>query len=221
MTLIYNELPSIDEAIKTLSAIDLTRLLSELGQVLIKYGLNACFGIVLVHRHFILAEDEQMVELKDGEKLITCVFTNGIPDAQVVNKFNLHVPSLPEVVGSSLVVTKSGLLAYEYRCTTDSRAREQLEIMNGVSLDFRADWSDVLEKFGMENRFGLIALEDEDLRFRCEESFLNERVSIHWDIVNRGSSDEPMETPTVWYASDLGHLMECRKCQHSDDGSED
>jgi len=218
MSLIYNGLPSgIDQATKLLTAVDLTRLLSELSQLLIYHRLNAYFGIVLVHRHFILSENEQMVAVKDGENMVTSVFKNGLPDRQVFTQFNLSVPSVLTIVASSLVVHKSGLLAYEYKCTNDAGACAQREIMKYINSSFRAEWVDILERFDVDDGFGLIVLEDENIEFKREESFPKERVSVHRRIIGKKSEAETMDIPTMWYSSGRGPVTVCQSCGHSDD----
>jgi len=216
MSLIYNGLPSINEATKLLTAVDLTRLLSELSQLLIHHRLNAYFGIVLVHRHFILSKNEQMVAVKDGENMVTSVFKNGLPDRQVFPQFNLSVPSVLTIVASSLAVRKSGLLAYEYKCTNDAGACAQREIMKSINSSFRAEWVDILERFEVDNGFGLIVLEDENIEFKREELYPKERVSVHRRIMGKQMEAEIMDIPTVWYSSGRGPVTVCQSCGHND-----
>ncbi|HKP14360.1 MAG TPA: hypothetical protein VJZ91_19725 [Blastocatellia bacterium] len=60
-----SDLPNIDE-VSPLSEKD-AECLSEIKQVLDKYGFLQRFGVCLLHEHFTLADDEVMVESCDEE----------------------------------------------------------------------------------------------------------------------------------------------------------
>lgn len=214
MSPFYNTLLSIHEVSNGPSISNVNRLLVDLSHLLVKYRLHYFFGIALVHRHFILAEDEQMVDLTstDSENIVTSVFKNGLPDSKVVDNFNLHVPSLPKVVPSRFLVRKSELVAYEFMCADEDRAREYSNLVNRITPQFRADWVAVAEKVGVTDRFGLAALVAGEQVFRREESYMKERLSIH-----RRKFNTPSECiPTVWYVGD-GTPRVCRDCDHCDE----
>lgn len=65
MAAVYNSLPDIEEASSTLRDLD-DGILRGLSHVLLKYELNTHFGISLVHKHFDLEdENELVVDLRD------------------------------------------------------------------------------------------------------------------------------------------------------------
>lgn len=46
-------------------------VLAEIGDVLRKHGLNERFGVCLLHKHFDVAEDEELVEETDEERRVS------------------------------------------------------------------------------------------------------------------------------------------------------
>lgn len=209
---IYNELLTIQDAFKDLSIERINAVLIELSQLLMKYRLHTYFGIALVHRHFTLEDDEQMVDLTSGENIVTSVFKNGIPCGHVVTKFNLRIPSSLTIVPSRFIVCESGLLGYEYTCTDEQQAYVSNNIVNNIDSKFFSDWIDLLDRYGMYNKFGLMALQADELVFRREESYNMERLSVH----RRDISGMSKCIPTVWYAGD-GAPKVCRGCDHCDE----
>ena len=62
----WNDLPSIHDVEKT--AQEDEQCLREIKAVLERYGKTSRFGITLLHQHFMLADDEVLVENCDIEK---------------------------------------------------------------------------------------------------------------------------------------------------------
>jgi hypothetical protein len=212
MSPIYNDLPTIQDAFKDMSIEGINAVLIELSQLLMGYRLHTYFGIALVHRHFTLEDDEQMVDLTSGENIVTSVFKKGTPGSHVVTKFNLRIPSSVTIVASSFIVCESGLLPYEYTCLDEKQAHIGNNIINDIGSKFCSDWIDLLERFGMHNKFGLMALKADELVFRREESYNMERLSINRRDVN--NIDKCI--PTVWYVGD-GAPKVCMGCDHCDE----
>lgn len=213
MSAFYNELLFIHEASKVLTnEIDLA--LVELSKVLGKFCLHAHFGIALVHRHFELAEDEQLVDLSNEEVTVTSVFKNGIPDSHVVREYNLEVPSIPKIVPTSFIVRNSQLIPYEFACIQHDKTASYGRILTRINRRFRCEWVAILERFGMVDRFGITALGSEKPIFRGEQSNTNIRQSI----LRKGLDFAENLIPTVWYSAG-GKPIVCTACTHNESGS--
>lgn len=59
----YNSLPSIADAGRSLQPADIALLTTTIGQVFVKHKVQKLFGIILLHNHFSLDEDEILVNI--------------------------------------------------------------------------------------------------------------------------------------------------------------
>jgi hypothetical protein len=205
---IYNNLPDILEASAALNRLEHSNLL-ELSLLLTKYGLQSRFGISLVHRHFDLAEGEELVDLISVQTrdIISTVFTNGIPDDRLVDEYNLLVPRSPTIVPSMLLVRESELIPYEYNCAEADTANLRSE--DKLDEAFLSEWVKMLEKLGMPDRFGLAVLDDNQRTPRLEKSYRDKRVNITREC---SEGDLGSHVPTVWYVAGDGAPAVCSGC---------
>lgn len=95
----YNSLPNIMDAGNNLKSSDIDLLTKEIGQVFIKHGVEKLFGIILLHNHFSLEEDEMLVN---------------IGSVAVPWKTSSLAQQLDDVKGSAWVFTKNGVSPYEF-----------------------------------------------------------------------------------------------------------
>jgi len=215
MSAFYNELLFIQEASKALTnEVDLA--LIELSKVLGKFRLHTQFGIALVHRHFELADDEQLVDLSNEEITVTSVFKNGLPDSHVVREYDLEVPFTPTIVPTSFIVRNSQLLPYEFTCIPHDKSTSYSHILTRVNGRFRCEWVEILERFGIVDRFGITALGSEKPRFRGEQS----NTTIRQSVLRKELEFAENLTPTVWYSAG-GKPTVCIACTHNDHSGSD
>jgi hypothetical protein len=57
----YNSLPGLFEARDQFESAQSSDVLSELGQLLVKRGVQNMLGVTLLHNHFLLEQDEKLV----------------------------------------------------------------------------------------------------------------------------------------------------------------
>jgi hypothetical protein len=191
----YNSLPHIQEASKALNDLD-DDYLSLIDQILIKYDLQSSLGITLVHRHFLLEDDEQLIELKcsQSDDVVSSVFKNGVPDDQVLSGYNLLIPQYPTIVPSVFIVRQSGVIPYEYCCVEKEEANKlHFDILDRIDDEFCAEWVTTLERLRMVDKLGL-AIIDESTNGRVEDIYPNQRVSVYREYRVGERRDEGVST---------------------------
>lgn len=209
MSQVYNGLPDIMEASEALSRLE-NGYLSELSQLLVKYGLQSRIGISLVHRHFTLAQEEQLVDLisAQGENVVSSVFRNGLPDNQIVKDYNLRVPDFPTIVPSKFIVRQSGLIPYEYSCVQKEQAKA-FNTLDRLDSAFITGWVETLERLGIVDILGLTLLEGtEGTSLSLEKSYPDRRVSISCQEVGEMGD----YIPSAWYIASDGEPTVCWGC---------
>jgi len=209
MSSFYNELLLLQEASEVLTNGGDKAALVVLCNLLAKFHLDAHFGIILVHRHFELTGDEQMVDLPGETQLtVTSVFKNGRPDSHVVGEYNLEIPSSPAIVPTSFIVRNAKLLPYEFAYIPTEDAGSYADTVTRIDSRFRKEWVETLKKFEMVDRFGVTTLGGAR-GLRCEQSYTDKRVSV----LRRVNEIDATLVPTVWY-SDCGAPRVCGGCEH-------
>jgi hypothetical protein len=209
MSSFYNELLLLQEASKVLAK-NVDQALLALCNLLAKFHLDAHFGIILVHRHFELGGDEQMVDLPgEAQITVTSVFKNGRPDSHVVGEYKLEIPSSPAIVPTSFIVRNAKLLQYEFSYIPEDDAGSYADLVTHINSRFRKEWVETLQRFEMVDRFGITTLGGGRPGLRCEESYTEKRVSV----LRMVNEIDTALIPTVWY-SDNGAPRVCNRCGH-------
>lgn len=206
----YNTLPDIVSASLALGQHE-TGLVFELGKLLVSYNLQSRFAICLVHKHFNIEDEEQVVDLRSGKDtnlVVSSVFTRGTPSDRVVRKYRLCVPASPFIVPSKFCVSESGLIPYEFDCTEADSANppDRDTAVNGL---FLTKWVQMLKRKGTTAPLGLALLGSTDAMIRRERSFPAERVNITTE------GDEGIEkyVPTMWNIAESGEPKVCCACE--------
>jgi hypothetical protein len=195
MSHIYNTLPHINEAAKRLPSLQ-SSVLPELKALLAAYHIEAQFGIVFVHRHFTLQqEEEQVVDLTGPGTVVSSVFQNGRPDDQVVEEYHLRVPDDFTLVPARFLV-RDELIPYEFKCVSKDEECSFKEHADSLSESFISEWSDILERNDAQDTMGLVDLSTETAIDGLEISDAERRVSI---ITTTPEMTEEIESiPSVW-----------------------
>lgn len=208
MPSIYNSLPDILEASNTPLRLK-AHLLSELSQLVVKYRLQSRTRIVLVHRHFTLGDNEQMVSLMGFHREISIVFTDGVPDPQIIAEYNVDFPQVPSLLPSKFLIRESELIPYEYSCGEQGNVKDW--DITQVDKAFLAEWTQTLQRSGTETCFGLTLFENVASVLQLEHSFQHNRVSVTQPSLNVEFMDDFV--PTVWSVSDDGEPSVCSGCR--------
>jgi hypothetical protein len=208
----YNSLPPIEEASKTLNEVQ-GDYLYMLGQLLVKYGVQSRLGISLVHRHFRLEDDEQLIRLRvrQSDEVVSTVFKNGLPDSRIVKDYNLVTPKSSKLIPYMCIVRESGIVPYEYCCTEEEEADIlYFNVLSRIDDDFLAEWTTILDRLQMVDKLGLAILEDNPV-IRFEALCSDQRVTICKPGQVTTGSDESQYITTVWMASG-SPLEKCSSC---------
>ncbi|KYK59810.1 hypothetical protein DCS_00944 [Drechmeria coniospora] len=135
----YSSLPSIEDASETLTSDAVALLTSAIGHVFVKHQVQKLFGIVLLHNHFTLKDDEILVNFGS---------------VAVPWKTTSSAKQLLDVKGSAWRFTKDGLVPYEFT----HYAYPAADI--GGFQSFLSELRDLLCSFGLVEKLGICALQD-------------------------------------------------------------
>jgi len=208
----YNNLSQVEEAFKALNEVE-DDYLSILSQLLIKYDVESRLGISLVHRHFHLEDDEQLtkVRVRQSEKVISTMCTNGIPDSRIVKDYDLLISQSSRIVPSMFIIHHSGIVSYEFSCIE----KEDVNILyfhtlSRIDDDFISEWTTILDGRKMVDRLGLAILNDNST-CAVEAICPDKRVRIFRQCAIENDKTEYI--PTVWMAA--GQVLQaCQKDEH-------
>ena len=208
MPLIYNTIPRVEEASKSLAELQAS-VLPELRALLVKYKLQSSFGIVLVHRHFdLINAEEQVVDLSGPDTVVSSVFTSGQPNAQVVDEYKLDVPDPFAVVPAKFLV-RDELIPYEYKCVPKVQETQYSSRRSGLPPSFLKSWSNILGKYFAKDKMGLVDMLAEDDIEGFERSDAKRRLNIV--TAHSLSAERRQYIPTMWQ-SDSSPNRPSRTC---------
>jgi len=93
----------------------------------------------------------------------SCV-TNGMPDPEILRKYNLQMPKEACIIPETFLIRGGKLLPYEFTCIEGDAARQNLEMIDLMQRrqDFLDGWTRVIKDHGLEDRLGLTIREEED-----------------------------------------------------------
>lgn len=100
-TMIYNSLPSVEQANAALEAINRTEVLLELCRIIAKHNLQDAFGIRLLHKHNDIESHQIMVEIEEvtteGKTCLATAPRTNVPHAfATANSWKLAPGSIQE-----------------------------------------------------------------------------------------------------------------------------
>lgn len=105
---LWNELPDVHSAIE-FSEKD-AECLTELRQVLIKFGSLDRFGICLLHTHFEIEDDEILLETTNVEERTQFIRPVKIQDYEGKDDLKLMTTALKLIEGDAIAVQRCGCL---------------------------------------------------------------------------------------------------------------
>jgi len=177
MAHIYNNIPYIEDAARSLPVLELS-VLPQLNNLLTCYELDSKFGVVLVHRHFDLVDaEEKVVDLKGPGTVVSSVFKNGRPDSQIVNEYSLELPEVYTIVPAKFIV-RDELIPYEYTCVPKEEEMAFISHSENVPVEFLREWTLILRNYCAEDKMGLVDILTADDENGTERTDHERRLNI-------------------------------------------
>ena len=170
-------------------------MVPDLAKLLADYGLHDRFNIWLAHRHFLLSnENDRIVELQGQNISVSSVFTEGAPDSEILNNFDLSIPADPAIVPNTFLSHGGRLLPMEYLCLDRDEAETHLFTAANVTRTFLEEWDEVLARHDVEDRFGLAlrTSDDIDLGRRSKLQYFDPFLKVDVTVENDGSLNGAM-----------------------------
>lgn len=173
----YNSLPGIEDAGSGLKPSDIEQLTAAVGNVFVKHQVQSLFGIILLHNHFPLDEDEMLVN---------------IGSVAIPWKTSSLAQELRDVKGSSWRFTDKGLAPYEF--VHDTATRLNIDGFQSFLSELRA----VLERLGLVEKLGVCAFSRGDLDVATQVEFTQGRanITLPFDIAPEQGQNKSVEA--VW-----------------------
>jgi len=194
MAHIYNSIPHIEEAARSLPVLE-SSVLPQLNSLLTNYELESKFGVVLVHRHFDLVDsEEQVVDLKGPGTVVSSVFKNGRPDSQIVNEYSLELPEVYTIVPAKFIV-RDELIPYEYTCVPKEEEMAFISHSENVPVEFLREWTLILRNYCAEDKMGLVDILTADDENGTERTDHERRLNVVTLSEFFGGSNY---VPTLW-----------------------
>src|SRR5262245_58853844 len=185
----YNSLNDLDRAATLLAQHgDAVRTL---GEVVVRHGLECSLGLALLHRHYMIAENERVVHRDAGYGKISRPERDGtvaLPAClwKYAKRDHKYYP-LEYVAASS---------DHPFYC--ESRL--------AAAPEFRAEFADHLEKLGLADVFGLASVSSTgDADHQLEKTDAPKRESIR-----RGAVEKPEGVETAWSFASGAEGVSCR-----------
>ncbi|KAI1175976.1 hypothetical protein F4777DRAFT_597917 [Nemania sp. FL0916] len=173
----YNSLPSIADASSSLNSTEIDQLTTTIGQVFIKHKVQNLFGIILLHNHFPLDEDEVLVN---------------IGSVAVPWKTTSLAKQFRDVRSSAWRFIEQGIAPYEF--VYDVSSRPDVSGFQPFLTELRA----LLGHLGLMGKLGLCVLTSEDLNSNTQVEFTQGRanITLPFDIAPEGGPNRSIEA--VW-----------------------
>lgn len=174
----YNTIPNIDDAAQHFPVGMIEQVTESIGSVFIKHQLQDIFGLVLLHKHFELDENEILLNV--GSVTVPC------------NKNHL-VTLNRKIQPSAWIITAGGLVLYEY-CDAFGKTVDFISYLPFVS-ELRV----ILEQFSLADKIGLCRLFEHDLnsagtQFEFTQGRAN--ITLPLDVFEGSGKDASIEA--VW-----------------------
>jgi len=148
----YNSLPELREAkdqFKSLGASEI--LFTEIGPALVRHHVENILGVVLLHNHFLLSQNEKLVDV--GSVAVPCA------------------EELPNVSASSWRFTDKGIAPYEFVRSDAKTSLAQME-------PFLAEFRTIIIKWKLGNVFGICSLKEGSVGRPVTTEFTSGRANI-------------------------------------------
>jgi len=206
---LYNSLHDMvecDPLVPTLEIEVIPRLLD----LVRKYNLDETVGISLAHKHWDLrSDDEKVVDLENHSHTISSVFTNGKPNPQTLQSWNLFVPESPAIVPSKFLVRGSDMIPYEYDCVDSNEATSRLARIEALPAAFLEQFTALAALSPMPEIMGLTVLPSGGVPDQWESSYVKSRLNVSTFGVN--NSPDFHGVATLWLVDNDGPIK-CKKC---------
>ena len=154
----HNSLPDIADAKIQFDSLDADKILfTDIGRAFVKHHVEIMLGVVLLHNHFLLAQDEILVN---------------VGPVAVPWKTDSGAKELKDVYPSSWGFTKDGIAAYEF-----GHAAPRVALDSQLQL-FLSELGAILTKRNMTGLFGICALDDGSIDRPTSFEFNEGRANI-------------------------------------------
>lgn len=172
----YNSLPSIMDAGINLTPADIALLTTTIGLVFVKHEVQKLFGIILLHNHFSLDENEILVN---------------IGSVAVPWKTNSLAEQLRGVRGSAWRFTEQGVAPYEF--AYDQNLPDVSDFQ-----PFLSELRVLLKRLRLTDKLGICAFRSEDLYSTTQVEFTQGRanITLPFDIAPEDGPNRSIEA--VW-----------------------
>jgi hypothetical protein len=165
---VFNNLPSLNEVNTKAKEVDAASVIaSEIANLFVKYEVQASFGVQLLHHHFNLHNDEQLVDV-GGAAIPWC-----LGHAEDLNS---------RVYPTSWVFKGDTYHPYEFQFSPPSQTLPAIDIDS----TFLVAFNDVLKKYNLQGILGLRALKDKAER-KPEMEITQGRANVTFDYLPDGT----------------------------------
>lgn len=173
----YNSLPNIADAGSSLKPADIALLTTVVGQVFVKHKVQDIFGIILLHNHFSLDENEILVN---------------IGPVAVPWKTSSLIEQQRDVRGSAWRFIEQGIAPYEF--TYDVSSQPDV----GGFQPFLSELRALLDRLGLLEKLGICVLTGGHLDSTTQVEFTQGRanITLPFDIAPEDGPNRSIEA--VW-----------------------
>jgi hypothetical protein len=187
----YNSLPNIADAGSSLKPADIALLTTTIGQVFVKHKVQKLFGIILLHNHFSLDENEILVNM--GSVAVPWKVPN-------------LVERLRDVRGSAWRFTEQGIAPYEF--AYDVSLQPNISDFQPFLSELRA----LLDRLSLAKKFGICVFTNKDLDSATQVEFTQGRanITLPFDIAPEDGPNRSIEA--VWQF-DLSPQLDTEACE--------
>lgn len=148
----YNSLPELCEAEDQFKSSGASEILfTEIGPALVRHHVENILGVVLLHNHFLLNQNEKLVDV--GHVAIPCA------------------EELPNVSASSWRFIDEGIAPYEFVRSATETSLAQME-------PFLAEFRTIINKRSLDHVFGICSLKEESIDGPVTTEFTSGRANI-------------------------------------------
>jgi len=148
----YNSLPELRKAkdqFKSLGASEI--LFNKIGPALVRHHVEGILGVVLLHNHFLLSQNEKLVGF--GSAAVPCA------------------GELPNVTASSWRFISEGIVPYEFVCSDAKTSLAQTQ-------QFLAEFRAIINEWKLANVFGICSLKEDSIGGPVTTEFMSGRANI-------------------------------------------
>lgn len=206
LSAVCNTLGDVYEAAKLVDA--KPEALNALAELLVSHGLNDSYDIRLNHKHFDIAEDEQVVGFGGQDMLVSAVCNDGRLPLDVLQETNIRPLPNGIMTPSDYFVNDDGeATPYEFAYSVSSD-----DAAGPLDKGFLAEWSSVLRNHDLAGLLGL-SVQEKDVPVDAHE--VSDPVARANKLYyGEAAADGMLVVSTTWRVEETGGIIQAKKCRY-------